>query len=221
VTDEPFQVPGVGEASTLEVRWILPGAVPAATVDWFGRFSQRTEARDDTYMLNPRLENLSVKLRGAAMLEVKRRGDSPGVLDLPGRVVGGLESWHKWSFPLGSGDLRINETADWIRVGKIRTISWFSLTGRPRLAQPAGTHPDGCAVELTALTTDNRAWWTLGFEATGPPHLRLSAIEAAAETVFGEPVPDGVSLRLKDSQSYSAWLRHNANAGSPFPAEPP
>jgi hypothetical protein len=221
MTLEPFHGPGVVEASTLEVRWILPGAVPAATVDWFGRLSQRTESRDDTYLLNPRLDNLSVKIRGTARFEVKLRGDSPGVLDIPGRATGRIESWRKWSFPLGSGDPRADETADWRRVGKIRTISWFSPTGRPRLVPPAGIRPDGCALELTALTIDDHAWWTLGFEATGPRRRRLSAIEAAAATVFVEPMPEGVPLYITDSQSYSAWLRHPRNAGSPFHPESP
>jgi hypothetical protein len=54
---------------------------------------------------------------------VKLRGDSPGVLDIPGRATGRIESWKKWSFPLGSGDPLVVETADRRRVGKIRSIS--------------------------------------------------------------------------------------------------
>jgi hypothetical protein len=53
MTRELLHGPGVGETSTLAVRWILPGAVPATTVDWFGRILQKSESRDDTYLLNP------------------------------------------------------------------------------------------------------------------------------------------------------------------------
>jgi hypothetical protein len=32
---------------------------------WFGRFPARTESREDTYLLDPQLRGLSVKVRGA------------------------------------------------------------------------------------------------------------------------------------------------------------
>ena len=50
---------------SLEVRWIFPGQLEGAVVRWFGRFPARTEAREDIYLLDPRLPGLSVKVRGA------------------------------------------------------------------------------------------------------------------------------------------------------------
>ena len=94
---------------SLEVRWIFPGRLEAAVAGWFGRFPAETESRQDTYLLNPPLRGLSVKVRGGGALEVKAYRGSPGILEVPGRARGRLEAWQKWSFPFsplrpGSGD---------------------------------------------------------------------------------------------------------------------
>jgi hypothetical protein len=49
---------------SLEVRWIFPGQLGAAVAGWFGRFPSGTESRQDTYLLDPQLRGLSVKVRG-------------------------------------------------------------------------------------------------------------------------------------------------------------
>ena len=84
---------------SLEVRWFFPGQLDTAVAGWFGRFPAETESREDTYLLDPQLHGLSVKVRGGAALEVKVYRGSPGILDLPGRARGRMESWQKWSFP--------------------------------------------------------------------------------------------------------------------------
>ena len=61
---------------------------------WFERFPAETQSREDTYLLDPPLRGLSVKVRGGAALEVKVYRGSPGILDLPGRARGCMESWH-------------------------------------------------------------------------------------------------------------------------------
>jgi hypothetical protein len=71
-------------------------------------------------------------------------------------------------------------------------------------------------VELTEVRTRGGAWWTLGFEATGPANTLRSELEAAAAQVFAEPPPAGVALGLDDSMSYAHWLR-----GWPDAAETP
>ena len=83
---------------SLEVRWIFPGQLEGAVVGWFGRFPARTEAREDTYLLDPRLPGLSVKVRGGRALEVKAYRGSPGILQA-GRARGRMQFWQKWSFP--------------------------------------------------------------------------------------------------------------------------
>ena len=59
----------------------------------------RVEAREDTYLLDPPLPGLSVKVRGGGALEVKVYRGSPGILEVADRARGRLEFWQKWSFP--------------------------------------------------------------------------------------------------------------------------
>jgi hypothetical protein len=87
------------EVRSLEVRWIFPGQLETAVAGWFGRFPARTESREDTYLLDPRLRGLSVKIRGGRALEVKVYRGSPGILEVAGRARGRMQSWQKWSFP--------------------------------------------------------------------------------------------------------------------------
>ena len=77
----------VAEAvGSLEVRWIFPGQLETAVAGWFGRFPARTESRQDTYLLDPQLRGLSVKVRGGGALEVKAYRGSPGILEVAGRA---------------------------------------------------------------------------------------------------------------------------------------
>ena len=69
-------------------------------VRWFARFPATAESRVDTYLLDPQLPRLSVKVRGGGALDVKAYRGSPGVLEVAGRARGRLEYWYKWSFPL-------------------------------------------------------------------------------------------------------------------------
>ena len=62
---------------SLEVRWIFPGQLETAVARWFGRFPAGTETREDTYLLDPHLRGLSVKVRGDVALEVKVYRGSP------------------------------------------------------------------------------------------------------------------------------------------------
>jgi hypothetical protein len=83
-----------------------------------------------------------------------------------------------------------------------------------RGARPATGDGPGCAVELTEVHAGGEAWWTLGFEATGPASLLHSELEAAAAVVFAQALPDGVELAIDDSTSYAQWLRQRPDAGS-------
>jgi len=68
-------------------------------------------------------------------------------------------------------------------------------------------------VELTEVLTRGEAWWTLGFESVGPPHLLRSQLEATAALVFAETLPGEVKPGLADSMSYAEWLLQWAGAG--------
>ncbi len=181
---------GVG---SLEVRWIFPGQMETAVAGWFGRFPARMESREDTYLLDPPLPGLSVKVRGGGELEVKAYRGSPGILKVAGRARGRLESWQKWSFPVSPPSPDGGAPAGWRPVRKRRRISGFSLACGQIVARGPG--PGGeprCEVELTDVRTRGEDWWTLGFEATGPASLLRSALEATAALVFAQALPGGV-----------------------------
>jgi hypothetical protein len=200
---------------SLEVRWIFPGQLEAAVARWFARFPAATESREDTYLLDPQLPGLSVKVRGGGALEVKAYRGSPGILEVAGRARGRMESWQKWSFPFsplspGSGD-----PAGWRPVRKRRRIGRFSLASGPVMARAPGLGPQPrCEVELTEVHTNGQHWWTLGFEATGSASLLRSELEATAALVFAHPLPGGVEADPDKSRSYAEWLGQRPGAAS-------
>lgn len=205
---------------TLEVRWIFSGRLTTAMAQWFGRFPVQAITIEDAYLVDPHLPRLSVKVRERQALEVKMHHGSAGLLEMPGRARGLLESWQKWSFPCGPDDQGGGEPVGWRMVRKRRQISRFSRVGQlagARVAGP-GTRP-GCTVELTEFCALGEIWWTLGFEARGPAHLLAGELDAAAALVFNRALPGGVELRLDDSMSYARWLRRAVGRGAERPRQ--
>jgi hypothetical protein len=197
-----------GGVFSLEVRWIFRGQLSDTMAGWFARFPAESVALEDAYLLEPHLPGLSVKVRGRRALEVKVYRGASGLLEVAGRARGCVESWEKWSFPHGPPPQGGGHPAGWKPVSKRRRISWFSLSGEPSRAGARGPGEEpGCAVELTQARADGGAWWTLGFEATGPVGLQRGGLEAAAAVVFARALPGGVELALEDSMSYAQWLR--------------
>ncbi|MGH3125443.1 MAG: hypothetical protein ACRDND_31060 [Streptosporangiaceae bacterium] len=208
MTAEPPGSPAAEGVRSLEVRWIFPGRLETAVAGWFGRFPAQSQSRQDTYLVDPSLRGLSVKVRGGLALEVKAYRGSPGVLDLAGRARGRMESWQKWSFPVGPPGQDGGDLAGWRPVRKKRRISRFSLASKP-----AATHATGlgqqpvCAVELTEVFTSGQDWWTLGFEATGPEDALSHVLQATAARVFAQAMPGSVEPGPDASRSYMEWLR--------------
>jgi hypothetical protein len=200
---------------SLEVRWIFPGQLEAAVAGWFGRFPAGVESREDTYLLDPPLPGLSVKVRGGGALEVKAYRGSPGILEVAGCARGRMESWHKWSFPVSPPSPGRGDPACWQPVRKRRRISRFSSAGGPIVAPaPRMAQQPQCEVELTEVHSGGQHWWTLGFEATGPADLLRSELEAAAALVFAHPLPGDVEPGPDQSRSYAQWLGQRPRAGS-------
>jgi hypothetical protein len=198
---------------SLEVRWFFPGQLETAVAEWFGRFPAETQSREDTYLLNPQLRGLSVKVRGGAALEVKVYRGSPGILYLPRCARGRMESWQKWSFPIAALRQDSDDLASWRPVRKRRRITRFSLASRPVSTQAPGLGQEPqCAVELTEVRTSGRDWWTLGFEATGPDDLLPRALQATAALVFAPALPGSVEPGTDESRSYIEWLRQRPGA---------
>lgn len=194
---------------SIEVRWIFPGQLAAAVTGWFGRFPAATQELEDVYLLDPHLPGLSVKVRAGRALEVKMYRGSPGLLVVAGRARGRLEFWQKWSFACDPPGQEGSGPAGWEPVSKKRRISRFSPASGPApVSVPGLGEETGCAVELTEVRMRGEAWWTLGFEATGPASVLRSELEAAATLVFARALPGGVELSTDDSGSYAQWLRN-------------
>jgi hypothetical protein len=129
---------------SLEVRWIFPGQLDAAVAGWFGRFPAGVESREDTYLLDPRLRRLSVKIRGGEALEVKVYGGSPGILEVPGRARGRMDAGHLHKTVRCAAAAGGHDAAHAWR----RTLRRGSPVTAPNMivaARPASTLPDGKA----------------------------------------------------------------------------
>jgi hypothetical protein len=192
---------------SLEVRWIFPGQLETALGGWFGRFPAETQSREDTYLLDPRLRGLSVKVRGGVALEVKVYRGSPGILEVAGRARRRMQAWQKWSFPFSPPRPDNAGLAGWTPVRKRRRISRFSGASGQVVARGPGLGGEpGCEVELTEVRARGRDWRTLGFEATGPADLLRCELQAIAALVFAQALPGGVEPGPDESRSYAEWL---------------
>jgi hypothetical protein len=61
-------------------------------------------------------------------------------------------------------------SSGWRPLGKRRRISRFALANGQVVPRPPGWDPQPrCDLELTQVRTGGRDWWTLEFEACGPP----------------------------------------------------
>jgi len=210
---EPPESAVIEGVRSLEVRWIFRGQLETTMAGWFGRFRARTESREDTYLLDPQLGGLSVKVRGGGALEVKVYRGSPGILEVAGRARGRMESWQKWSFPVGPLSPGSGGPAGWRPVRKRRRISRFPLASGQIVARPPGLgQQQRCAVELTGVRACGQDWWTVGFEATGPTDLLRREFEGTAALVFAQDLPGGVKLGPESSRSYAEWLGQRPGA---------
>jgi hypothetical protein len=204
----------IGGRSTVEVRWILPSQLDAVIAEWFRRFPAETETREDAYLIRPVLRGLSVKIRAGRALEVKVFHGCPGILEAAGRARGRLESWRKWSFPFGPpGPYRAGPST-WAVVHKTRRISRFRLAGGRIMAGIPGRATEAaCAVELTEVSSGSEAWWSLGFEATGPADLLHSTLQGTAALVFAQALPADAEFDMSHCQSYADWLSRRDSPG--------
>jgi hypothetical protein len=215
--------PVPGGIRSLEVRWIFPGPLPPAAAAWFTRFPVRLESRQDTYLLQPRLDGLAVKIRAGGALEVKAYQGSPGLAEVAGHPLGRLQYWRKWSFPCGPLTAGSSGQPGWAAVRKTRRITRFRpASGWFQAGTPAAAGQPGCGVELTEIGLGGQAWWSLGFESTGPEDRLRGDLAAAVMRVFAEPLPlpAGVDIGPGNSRSYAEWLSpgwHPEAAGTPGP----
>jgi hypothetical protein len=209
-----------GGLSTVEVRWILPGRLPAAIASWFGRFPAWPDSREDAYLVHPALRGLSVKIRAGQLLEVKEYHGSPGILNAAGRARGRIESWQKSSFPFGPLGPDEAGPPGWAVVHKRRRVSRFRLVGGRLMADAAGrTMGPECGVELTEVHSGGETWWSLGFEAAGPADSLRSTLEGTVALMFAQVPPGDAELDLGHCQSYADWLSRRRVTAAVHPRE--
>lgn len=203
-----------GGVRSLEVRWIFPGQLQDAVAGWFSQFPAAVEAREDTYLLEPQLHGLSVKIRGGMALEVKAYHGSPGRLDVAGRDLGSMESWQKWSHSCGPLSQGSGDAACWRPVRKTRRITQFRVAGGRTVARaPEEGDEPRCDVELAEIRTAGQDWWSLALEATGPASLVRSTLEATATLVLAQDLPGELRPGPHECRSYAEWLGQPPDPG--------
>jgi hypothetical protein len=201
----------VEPVNSLEVRWILPGAPGSAVRQWFARFPAKAETREDTYLVFPPMDGLSLKFRAGRTLEAKCYLGSPGLLCLPVRGLGRLESWRKWSFPDDLLRPVDKLTSAWVTVRKSRRSIRFPLSVRQDPVPEPFPDGAGCTAELTEADVGGQPMWTVGLEATGPDERLSDAIRDAVRQLFASPLPSQAWFSLGNSWSYTHWLYRQPN----------
>jgi hypothetical protein len=171
----------------IEMRWFLPGEIPAAVKSWFDPNAGAPEERTDTYLVVAGHNAIGLKLRGSE-LELKERVAAQEVNFAGRRFSGLVETWAKWEWIVPSGKLpKKKAKGKLVDVQKARWQRQFE---------------DGCAAELTSVTAAGNRWWTVLVE--GPEEADAQAIVKCADRVFTDY--PGPALQVSNSQSYPGWL---------------
>jgi hypothetical protein len=204
-----------GGAVSMEVRWIHAGRLPSLLIDRLGPFREAVESREDWYLLDPGVPDLSLKLRGGAQLDVKVFRGCPGQLRLPEGSRGRLEVWEKWSFPLADDSRPWVTSRAWTRVQKARRRRSFTAARSGLVERPlAQAEAAGCALELTEVSVDDEDWWTLGLEAVGRLDQLQQDLQAVATTLGNDRLPTRFALDMPASMSYQQHLRTRGTASN-------
>lgn len=208
--------------TSAEVRWFFGGPVPDELEEWFCRTSAActASAREDLYLRFPASLGLNVKLR-EGRLEIKSLVMTLGARTFTPDVAGTVQMWKKWSgadAAVGEFErLRASAPDLWIAVRKERTLRKFSGGGASIVEVDAGRFlpPEGCNVELTGITVDGTAHWSLAFEAYGDPARVEETLTRVAARVLTDqrrprPFKTGASsadaFSADNSRSYPEWL---------------
>lgn len=166
-----------------ELRWFWKDTLPEGLNAWFG--AERVEPlRTDVYLRDSSQSELGLKRR-EHRFEVKGLIARLGEVD-EGPFHGALQLWSKWELE----HLRFEEQ---LSVTKLRRSLQL----------------EACQLELTQLSVEDQAWWTLGFEASGElasveQHLRAAIVSAVKRK---PPALPGAIC-----ESYPAWLKRLSSA---------
>ena len=151
---------------SVELRWFFPGQLPGAILQRFKDFAAARkletskESRSDYYLKNRR-ETVGVKLRkDGDDKDIELKFLKASAIHDESNVSGQVERWRKWKFPAAKFNFR-NERAvldsEWIAVNKTR----YHMDIPAPVPKSAN---EGCAFEITAITSAYGSFWTIGFE---------------------------------------------------------
>lgn len=199
---------------TTEIRWFIAGTLSPETLSWFsaGHRLETAIVQVHEYLLFPGCDTVGVKFR-EDRFEIKAKLGVSQPLSMVLGIRGRKEEWIKWSLPtkglpmLGES---LHQSGPWLKVRKGRNQRVFSAeTGRLQEVS-AGSFPSmGCNIELTRVEVeaDPPSWFTLGFEAYGPPSVRAGILEEGVGLFFREQGrAPGINLTEANSFSYPTWL---------------
>lgn len=199
-----------------ESRWFWSGVAPDGLEVWFrGQQADGIPAgggreRRDDYVRDPNQDELGIKRRGEKLgIEVK------GLVSLqPTKLSvepfnGPIEIWTKWTSEALTLDPDLT-----IVTRKVRWLRKFDTGDSSPREIPVDEYEkiqeplpqNGCNVELTRLTmSDDKQWFTLGFEAFGLLANVENSLQRVAEVMANRRpprLPGAICL------SYPQFLKH-------------
>lgn len=228
---------------TLEIRWILPGSMPAAVARWFrfrgndhDRHDIEPELRTDCYVVLHGCESVGIKVRGVdrddpPRVDVKARIGNATELRLGPDVIGQVAAWSKWTLTLtdlGAIASGLEPPTPMVTTHKRRLLRRFVVEDdRTREVAADEVVDGGCDIELTSISLDgvDDPWWSLGLEAFGPGERARDTLWAVGRHWFAAhgapPLSSARSFDGDSSTAYPAWLsKRLAEAGRRDRPEP-
>ncbi len=189
----------VAVVDTTELRWFVPGPLPAEIRKWFIGSTGVVEVRRDSYLVDDRVD-IGIKRRGQTTLELKVRQAVESWADLGDGLAGPLEWWRKWT---PAEDLvEIPTSGRWIDVDKSIIKRRFSSNGTEVAFTTDPEADPGCDVEVASVSAAGIEAWTLAFAAFGPPPGRRENILAAWRTLRASTDTSGVSFTVGSATGY-------------------
>lgn len=189
--------------STTEMRWWWRGRSPPPVDAWFARLRGvvRDETRTDRYLVLATDEDMGVKVRAGERLEIKTLSHRERDVAVSDTVVGTLEQWFKWSFPLAAappGEAEIDQNpGTWIRTYKSR---WL-------------VEVEDCVIELAEVDVGDERWWSLAAEAAGTGETGRGRLGAGLRWLVAADPPPQLDLTDDRSYGYPELLVRRRTAG--------
>jgi hypothetical protein len=217
------------ETLSKETRWFLSNEQVQPIKDWFLGLSQPKHfnvdeiyPRQDYYLIMPRVENLSIKIREPkkdastgkikTALEVKRLLSENEPLKLRNDNNGYSNKWQKLSFELAERNndlLSINpllsfSSDNWLRIDKDRILAKYDAEHNT-IAGENGYPDEACGIELTKVKLNNSVYYSFGLEAFSKSGNKLDRNFARCCNYIFDQI-NITGLALESSLSYPEFL---------------